>query len=115
MAKDPTMLGVPHRHIKRAIIWYLVVLAVAAGVAWWLYGRNVGTGPVEKAAQLDIKEYSLGGTVTTVSADQNHLTMKTGWVQNGKFVYYDRTVNTTTTTQVLSVTKQGTVPVINNN
>lgn len=111
------MLGVPHRHIKRMIVWYLIILAVLVGVlygVYWWHNRSC-TDPASCGGHVNIKDYSLGGEVTAVSADQNQFTMKTGWVSNGKYVYYDRTVMTTADTKMVSVSKQGTVPVLNKN
>lgn len=111
------MLGVPHHHIKRMIVWYLVIIvaSVAAiyGIRWW--NNRPCTDAVSCASKLDIKEYSLGAEVTAINKDKNELTVKTGWVSDGKFVYYDRTVKLTADTKVLSVSKDGTVPVLNKN
>jgi len=111
------MLGVPHHHIKRVVVWYLVVLAAGAvaiyGLRWW--NNRACDDAVSCASKLDIKEYSLGAEVTKVDADSSQLTVKTGWVKDGQFVYYERMVKLTADTKVLAVSKEGTVPVLNKN
>src|SRR3989344_5148646 len=117
MANQPTILGVPHHHIKRAVLWYLILLlaGVIAIYGIRLWNNRPCTDAVSCTSKLEIKEYSLGAEVVSVDANNNQLTVKTGWVQDKKFTYYERTVSVTSSTKVLSVSKEGTVPVLNNN
>ena len=94
-------------------------VVIVAGVAtfyilnWW--NNRPCYDAVSCASKLNIKEYSLGAEVLAVNTDKNQLTVKTGWVSDSKFTYYERTVKLTADTKVLSVTKDGTVPVLNQN
>lgn len=115
MAKQPSTLGVPHHHVKKAVLWYIIIILI--GVAsfyvyrWW-YERGACEGPT---CAENIKDYSLGAEVTDIDTSNNQLSVRTGWVSDGEFVYYDRTVNLTSSTEVLAVTRNGTVPALNNN
>jgi hypothetical protein len=114
MVKQLSTLGVPHHHIKRAVIWYLVILIAGAAAVYvlrWWYGASDCNGPCVQ----DIKDYSLGAEVTSIDASKNQLSVKTGWASNGDFVYYDRQVNLTLDTKILVVTKNGTAPILNEN
>ena len=72
-----------------------------------------GGDPVQKASELEIKSFTLGGEVTAIGKDQ--ITIKTGWVEEGKFIYYDRVVKITAETTAQMFTKTDKFDVANKN
>ncbi len=117
MPKQPSTFGVPHHHVKRAIVWYLVIL-VAGAVAIYVLSlkerfQQRHQTPEERAATVpQITEYSLGGEITAIDTEAQELTVRIGWVQKtakgNEFVYYNRTVTVTPNTKILIVTTTGT-------
>ena len=81
--------------VVRTAIWSLVVLVIIVIGFLVLKPDNSyqGGDPVQKASELEIKSFTLGGEVTALG--KNQITIKTGWVEEGKFVYYDRIVKIT--------------------
>ncbi len=110
MAKQPQTLGVPHHHIKRAVIWYAAALVLIAAVVWWVQADR-------SASPLGPREFSLAGKVTTIDTKDAELKISTTWLEKDgdavKKNSYDRTVRLDEKTTVLVVTKDGTAPVLN--
>lgn len=108
---------------KEPLISLAVVVLIVGG--YFVYRNyfyrppfNPVTAP-ERAADLDIKEYSLGGEVLTVDIKKAQLTFKTGWItktdKGSEFVYYTRTVNTTKDTKFYQVIGKDTFAIANKN
>ncbi|WP_233352303.1 efflux RND transporter periplasmic adaptor subunit [Pseudogemmobacter humi] len=86
-----TLARMGQKRRKRGWIWLLLVLALAAGVGWWVFGREsqtsvsydtrevtrgdlmvtvVATGTVQPTTQVEISS-ELSGTLASVDADYN--------------------------------------------
>jgi len=103
-------------HTLRIVGWALGVIVLIVIATFIFNSTDVfkkDGDPVQQASELDIKTFSLGGEVTAINSDS--LTVRTGWVQKGEFVYYDRTIKFTDKTEVLAVMKTQILPVLNQN
>jgi hypothetical protein len=102
-------------YIFRIVTWLLVaVIIIVIGILVFNYKLSSLEGePVQQARELDIKTFSLGGEVVATSAEQ--ITLKTGWIENGEFVYYDRFVKINGQTKIFTISSTGTNPVNTNN
>ncbi len=117
MPKVSTLFGIPHPHIKRAVVWYLVVLLAGAIAIYILYhDPKLSDDPAKRAEQLDVKSYSLGGQITAIDKDNKQLTIKTGWVQKtekgSEFVYYTRIIQLSSDIKLFSTNRGSTNEVI---
>src|SRR3989344_8447913 len=101
--------------VVRTAIWSLVALVIIV-IGFFIFKPDnsyQGGDPIKRASELEIKSFTLGGEVTAIG--KNQVTIKTGWVQNGEFVYYDRVVKITPETTAQMFTKGEKFDVANKN